>query len=41
MLMHPIYEIFLKIVCCKLVMKYVETRKVEKSMGISGGGMKR
>ena len=40
MLMHPIYRILLKIVCCKLVMKYVERRKVEKTMGIHGGGMK-
>ena len=41
MLMHPIYGILLEIVCCKLVMKYVERKKVEKTMGIHGGGMKR
>ena len=29
MLMLPIYGILLKIVCCKLVMKYEERRKVE------------
>ena len=34
MLMLPIYGILLKIVCCKLVMKYVEKRKVEKTMGM-------
>ena len=39
--MHPIYRILLKIVCCKLVMKYAERRKVEKTMGIHGGGMNR
>ena len=41
MLMLPIYEILIKQVCRKLVMKYVERRKVEKTMGIHGGGMKR
>ena len=41
MLMLPIYGILLKIVCCKLVMKYVERGKVEKIMGIHGGGMNR
>ena len=39
--MHPIYEIFLKLVYYKLVMEYVERRKVEKTMGIHGGRMKR
>ena len=33
MLMLPIYGILLKIVCCKLVMKYAERRKVEKNHG--------
>ena len=40
MLMLPIYGILLKIVCCKLVMKYVERRKVEKTMEIRGDGIK-
>ena len=31
--MHPVYGILLKIVCCKLVMKYAEKRKVEKKHG--------
>ena len=33
MLMYPIYEVLSKIVCCKLVMKHEERRKVEKTMG--------
>ena len=37
----PNLRILLKIVCCKLVMKYVERRKIEKTTGIHGGGMKR
>ena len=41
MLMQPIYGTLLKIVCYKLVMKYVEKRKIEETMGIHGGGMKR
>ena len=41
MLMHPIYGILIKIVFCMLVMKYVERRKVDETMGIHGGGMKR
>ena len=31
----------LKIVCYKLVMKYVQRTKVGETMGIPGGGMKR
>ena len=41
MLIHAIYEIFKKMVCYKLVMKYVERRNVGGTMGIRGGGMKR
>ena len=41
MLMQPIYEILLKTVGYQLVIKYVERRRVEKNMGIHGGGMKR
>ena len=41
MFMHPSYGILLKIVCCKLVMKYVERRKEGETMGIHDGGMKR
>ena len=41
MSMLPIYGILLKIVSCKLVMKYVERRKVQKTIGIHGGGIKR
>ena len=40
MLMHPIYEILLKIVDYKLVMKYIEI-KVGEAMGIHGGEIKR
>ena len=39
MLMHPIQEILLKIVCYKLLMKYVERRKIGETMGIPGGGI--
>ena len=35
------YTVLLKIVCCKLMMKYVEKRKGRKTMGMHGGGMKR
>ena len=41
MLKCPIYGILSKIVCCKVVMKYVEKRKIEKTMGIHDGGIKR
>ena len=41
MLLHPIYGILLKMVCYKLVMKYVETKKIEETKGIHSGGMKR
>ena len=40
-LMHPIYEILLKIMCCKLEKKYVDRREVGEIMGIHGGEMKR
>ena len=33
MLMRPIYGILLKMVCYKLVIKYVERRKVGETMG--------
>ena len=41
MLMHSIYGILLKIIYCKLVMKCVKRRKVEETIEIHGGGMKR
>ena len=41
MLMQPIYGILLKMVCYKLVMKYVERRNVGGTMYIHGSGMTR
>ena len=41
MSMQPIYGIHLKIACYKLVIKYVERRKIGETTGIHGGGMKR
>ena len=41
MLMHSIYGILLEIVCYRLVMKYVERKKVGEIVFTHGGGMKR